>query len=145
MKHILIPYDFSAVGEQLLNVATELAKPLGAKLWVVHVAAPDPDFVGFKVGPQYVRDHMADLLRQEHQDLQDITKRISEKGIDAEALLVQGPTVDTLLEVAERVQADLFVVGSHGRSALFRAFVGSVSEQLLKDSKIPVLVVPSPR
>lgn len=145
MKHILIPYDFSAVGEQLLNVATDLAKPLGAKLWVVHVAAPDPDFVGFKVGPQYVRDHMADLLRQEHQDLQDITKRIGEQGIEAEALLVQGPTVDTLLEVAKRVQADLFVVGSHGRSALFRAFVGSVSEQLLKDSKIPVLVVPSPR
>lgn len=145
MKNILIPYDFSAVGERLLKAAMDLAKPMGAKVWVVHVAAPDPDFVGFKVGPQYVRDHMADLLRQEHSDLQEVAKRVSEQGIEAEALLVQGPTVETLLELADRVEADLFLVGSHGRSALFRAFVGSVSEQLLKDSKIPVMVVPSPR
>lgn len=145
MKNILIPYDFSAVGERLLNMAMDLAKPMGAKVWVVHVAAPDPDFVGFKVGPQYVRDHRADILRQEHQDLQDIAKRLNDQGTETEALLVQGPTVDTLLEVAGRVHADLILVGSHGRSALFRAFVGSVSEQLLKDSKVPVMVVPSPR
>jgi nucleotide-binding universal stress UspA family protein len=57
---------------------------------------------------------------------------------------VQGPTTDTLLEMAQKVSADLIVIGSHGRSAIFRAFVGSVSEQILKESKVPVMVVPTP-
>lgn len=144
MKNILVPIDFSAVQESLLATATALAKPLGAKLWLVHVAAPDPDFVGFKVGPEYVREHRADILRQEHQDIQDIAAALKQQGMEAEALLVQGPTTDTLLEMADKVSADLIVIGSHGRSALFRAFVGSVSEQVLKESKVPVMVVPSP-
>ena len=144
MKNILVPVDFSAVQNSLVSTAGNLAKALGAKLWLVHVAAPDPDFVGFSVGPEYVREQRADILRQEHQDIQAIGAQLKAKGIDAEALLVQGPTTDTLLEVAQNVSADLIVIGSHGRSALFRAFVGSVSQQVLKESKVPVLVVPTP-
>jgi nucleotide-binding universal stress UspA family protein len=144
MKNILVPIDFSAVQQTLVDTAGNLAKGLGAKLWLVHVAAPDPDFVGFKVGPEYVREQRADILRQEHQDIQAIAAHLKEGGINVEALLVQGPTTDTLLEVAQNVAADLIVIGSHGRSALFRAFVGSVSEQVLKDSKVPVMVIPTP-
>lgn len=144
MKNILVPIDFSAVQQKLVATASALAGPLKAKLWLVHVAAPDPDFVGFSVGPEYIREQRADILRQEHQDIQAIAKELKAASVDAEALLVQGPTTDTILEVAKNVSADLIVIGSHGRSALFRAFVGSVSEQVLKDSKVPVLVVPTP-
>jgi nucleotide-binding universal stress UspA family protein len=144
MKNILVPIDFSAVQNNMVSIAGDLAKAQGAKLWLVHVAAPDPDFVGFKVGPEYVREQRADILRQEHQDIQAIAAHLKDAGISAEALLVQGPTTDTLLEVAQKVSADLIVIGSHGRSAIFRAFVGSVSEQILKESKVPVMVVPTP-
>jgi nucleotide-binding universal stress UspA family protein len=144
MKNILVPIDFSAVQNSMVSIAGDLAKAQGAKLWLVHVAAPDPDFVGFKVGPEYVREQRADILRQEHQDIQAIAAHLKDAGISAEALLVQGPTTDTLLEVAQKVSADLIVIGSHGRSAIFRAFVGSVSEQILKESKVPVMVVPTP-
>lgn len=144
MKNILVPIDFSAVQQNLVSVASALAGPLNAKLWLVHVAAPDPDFVGFRVGPEYVREQRADILRQEHKEIQAMAASLKASALDAEALLVQGPTTDTILEVAQNVSADLIVIGSHGRSALFRAFVGSVSEQVLKDSKIPVLVVPTP-
>lgn len=144
MKNILVPIDFSAVQQILVDTAGALAKALGAKLWLVHVAAPDPDFVGFKVGPEYVREQRADILRQEHQDIQAMAAQVKADGIEAEALLVQGPTTDTLLEIAQKVSADLIVIGSHGRSAIFRAFVGSVSEQILKESKVPVMVVPTP-
>ncbi len=145
MKNILVPIDFSAVQTILLSQAENMAKAFGAKIWLVHVAAPDPDFVGFKVGPEYVREHRADILRQEHHDIQALASQLTKQGIEAEALLVQGPTTDTLLEVSQKVSADLILIGSHGRSALFRAFVGSVSEQVLKESKVPVMVVPTPR
>lgn len=144
MKNILVSTDFSEVQRQLLDMAAALAKGAGAKVWLIHVAAPDPDFVGFSVGPTYIREQRADILRQEHQDLQAQAESLRARGLDAEALLVQGPTTDTLLEMARKVDADMIIMGSHGRSALFRAFVGSVSEQVLKESRVPVLIVPSP-
>lgn len=145
MKNILVPIDFSPVRDPLVHAAGTLAKAMGAKLWIVHVAAPDPDFVGFQVGPHYVREQRADTLREEHQNIQALATELKSQGIEAEALLVQGPTTDTLLELTTKLDADLIVIGSHGKGALFRAFVGSVSEQILKESKIPVMVIPSPR
>jgi nucleotide-binding universal stress UspA family protein len=71
------------------------------------------------------------------------TKR--SQGLDCEALLVQGPTTETILELVPKLHVDMIVMGSHGRGALFKAFVGSVSEQVLRDSQVPVLIVPSPR
>lgn len=144
MKNFLVPIDLSAVTPTILEKAAELAAPVGAKIWLLHVAAPDPDFVGFKVGPSYIREHRADILRQEHKDLQAIAQQMDEKGITVEALMVQGPTTGTIMEMADKLDADLILMGSHGKGALFRAFVGSVSEQVLRESKIPVLIVPSP-
>ncbi len=143
MKNLLVPIDFSEVTAALLRTATELGRALRAKVWLVHVAAPDPDFVGFKVGPQYVREQRAEILRQEHQDIQAFAAELVGTGVDAEGLLVQGPTTETILEMIGKLEADMVVMGSHGRSALFRAFVGSVSEQVLKESRVPVLIVPT--
>jgi nucleotide-binding universal stress UspA family protein len=143
MKNILVPIDFSNATPNVLEIAVAIAGPLGSKLWLVHVAAPDPDFVGFKTGPQYVREHRADILRQEHADIQDMAATLNKQGLQADALLVQGPTTETLLDEVERLNADLIIMGSHGRSGLFKAFLGSVSEQVLRDSKVPVLIVPS--
>lgn len=144
MRNILAAIDFSEVTPSLLTLSTELAKRHDAKLWIIHVAAPDPDFIGFKTGPQYIRDHRAEQLRQEHIDLQAMATEVREQGVEAEALLVQGPTAEILLAEVERLKIDMVVVGSHGRSALYRAFVGSVSEQVLRECKAPVLVVPTP-
>ncbi|MCW5897914.1 MAG: universal stress protein [Flavobacteriales bacterium] len=145
MKDLLATIDFSEVTPLVVETAASLGKAFGAKVWLVHVAAPDPDFVGFKVGPSYVREQRAETLRQEHQDIQAIAADLNARGIDAEARLVQGPTTDTILEMATKVEAGLIVMGSHGKSALFRAFVGSVSEQVLRDSKVPVMIIPTPR
>jgi nucleotide-binding universal stress UspA family protein len=142
MKNILLPVDFASTEVRVNAVALELARSLGAKLWFLHVAAPDPDFVGFSTGPQYIRDHRADVLRQEHADLQQMAEKARAAGADAEALLIQGPTTESILEQAKRIQADLIVMGSHGRGALYKAFVGSVSEQVLEQSPIPVFIVP---
>ncbi|MBK6342632.1 MAG: universal stress protein [Flavobacteriales bacterium] len=143
MKSILAAIDFSAVTPRLLALATELAKGHDSKLWIIHVAAPDPDFIGFRTGPQYIRDHRAEQLRQEHIDAQSFADAARAKGVEAEALLVQGPTVETLLAEVNRLMIDMVVIGSHGRSALYRAFVGSVSEQMLSECRVPMLVVPS--
>lgn len=145
MKSILVPLDLSGVTSKVMANARSLAQAFGAKLWIVHVAAPEPDFVGFKTGPQYVRDHLADQLRKEHTELQAMAAECAKQGIAAEALLVQGPTAETIVAEADRLGVDAIVMGSHGHGALFRAFVGSVSQQVLHESRVPVLVVPADR
>ncbi|MCB0792827.1 MAG: universal stress protein [Flavobacteriales bacterium] len=143
MKNILAPIDLSAVSMSVIESAGLLAKALDAKLWIVHVAAPDPDFVGFSAGPRYVRTHRADILRHEHTEVQAMAERSRQQGVDAEGLLVQGPTTETILGESIHLKADLIVMGSHGHGALFKALVGSVCEQVLSGSKVPVMIIPA--
>jgi nucleotide-binding universal stress UspA family protein len=143
MKNILVPVDFSAETDRVISMAATLASATKAHLWIVHVAAPDPDFVGFDAGPTYVREQRAEILRQEHVQIQELAASMKQQGLACEGLLVQGPTTDTLLEEIDRLQADLVIMGSHGKSGLFKAFVGSVSEQVLRESRVPVMIVPA--
>ncbi|MDX2283313.1 MAG: universal stress protein [Bacteroidia bacterium] len=142
MKNILAAVDFSPASEKILAQAEQLARMSGAKIWIVHIAAPEPSFVGYDVGPQYIRDHRAETLRTEHQLLQEQAALLQEKGLKAEALLVSGPTSGAILDEADRVAADLLVIGSHGHSMVFELLVGSVSADVLRRATVPILVVP---
>lgn len=145
MKTILVAVDFSAVTGEVVQVAARLAKALDSRLCLVHIAPPDPAFVGYDVGPQTVRDAVAEELHDDHRRLHELEKAAqTEHAVQTKALYIQGPTVEKLLESAEEMDADMLVVGSHGHGALHHLLVGSVSEALLRKARRPVLVVPSP-
>ena len=143
MERVLVALDLSPATETVLRVAEELASSLGAELRLVHVAAPEPEFVGYDVDSPALRDTHAAAYREEHRRLQDLAEAARGRGGTVKALLIQGPTVEKILEEAERLDAGLVVVGSHGRGALARVLLGSVSEGVLRGSRRPVLVVPS--
>ena len=142
MKNIVTAVDFTSLTERVVEQAAVLAHRFGAKLWLIHVAAPDPDFVGYEVGPQYIRDERAKELRKEHQQIQDYARQMKNRGIDAEALLIQGPLTRSLLEEAKDVHADLIVIGAHSHSALFDKLFGNTGQELLRQTTIPLLIVP---
>jgi len=142
LKNILVAVDFNdAVGE-LMSYAESFAENYGAKIWVVHVAAPDPDFVGYETGPQYIRDMRADELKDEHKELQQICEMFIKPKIASDALLIQGSTVETVLEEAKKLKVDLLIVGTHQHSFFYNLFAESVSVELFKNAEIPVLSVP---
>ncbi len=143
IRNILVAIDFSEVTESLLEQACMLAEAFGATLRIVHVAAPNPAFVGFEAGPQTVRDKRAENLRKEHRGLQYLGERVQRRGIDVKTLLLQGPTVETLLDQADKAEADLIMAGCHGRGRLYKALVGSVSEGILRNPPCPVFLVPT--
>ncbi|WP_370390043.1 universal stress protein [uncultured Winogradskyella sp.] len=142
MKNILVTIDFDSGEEKLLETALTMANKFSAKVWLLHVTAPDPEFVGYDVGPQYIRDFRAEELRNEHKTLQEFAKRLEQKGIDAEGLLIQGATLEMILNEAQKLKIDLIIVGYEQHNFLYEALIGSVSSKLIKKSKIPVLVVP---
>ena len=139
---LLVAVDFSDPTELILRVATRLAKSLDASVWVVHAAEPEPDFVGYDAGPEVVRGQVAKELREEHRRLQEYADELREAGVDARAILVRGPTVEALLAMAEKQDADLIIAGSHGRGMVAEMLMGSVSQGLIRDGRWPVTVVP---
>lgn len=139
---ILAGIDFTKVSEQVVLKAAEYAAAFNAKLWLVHVAAPEPDFVGYDVGPKVIRHQRAGVLRQEHKLLQQYADECTAKGVHCIPLLVQGSTLDTLLEVLNKLNVDLIVIGSHNSSSLYDFVVGSIKNELFHKAKTPILLVP---
>lgn len=143
MKKILVAIDFSEITPKIITQALILAQATSSKLWLIHIAAPEPDFVGYETGPQTERDYMANKFREEHRQIQKYAEELRQKGIEVVALLLQGATVETILREANKLDVDLIIIGSHGKSGLYKVLVGSVSEGILQSSNCPVLVVPS--
>ncbi len=139
---LLVALDFSSVSDAQLEIVSRLARP-NRDVYLLHVAEPDPSFIGMEAGPVEVRDQVAREFQQEHEKLHAMADRLRDAGYEVTALLVQGPTVQTILKEAEKVGAEVIVVGSHGRGKLFDLVVGSVSAGVIRKAKVPVLVVPS--
>ena len=142
MKNILVGIDFHKKTEMLVNKALELAKHFGAKIWLLHAAAPDPEFVGYEVGPQYIRNGRAQELKNENKLLLKYVNQLKEKGVDAEGLLIQGTVIDVIVDEAKKLKIDLIIFGHHEHSFLYKTFFGSMSSEIIRKSDIPVLVVP---
>lgn len=142
MKNILVPVDFSDLSLEVIDKTTEIALALNSKIWLVHVASPPPAFVGFDMISPADQEYQDEDLQQQERDLQLLEKHIHDKGLDARALLVKGLTVDCIIEQAEKVEADMIAMGSHNHGFFYKTFLGSVSEGVLRKSKIPVLIVP---
>jgi nucleotide-binding universal stress UspA family protein len=68
-----------------------------------------------------------------------------QKGIDAEALLVGGPTVETLLGEVEKLKAELLIIGRKGHSKIFEVIIGSVCNDIMHKLTVPALVIPEPK
>ena len=142
MKNILVTIDFDSKTALLIDNAYKLANAFDSKVWLVHIAAPNPDFVGYEVGPQYIRDSRAHELRAEHKQLQNYAKELNKKGIEAEGLLIQGATIEMIIQESIKLHIDLIIAGHHKRNFLYNAFIGSVSRGIIEASKIPILIIP---
>lgn len=142
MKNIVVAIEFDNDKQVLVDKAFELAKPFNAKVWLLHIVAPDPDFVGYEAGPQSVRDSRAKDLREKHAKLQNEATDMKSKGVTSEALLIQGPTIKTLLSECEKLNADLIIAGYEDHSLFHKILIGANSSKILKNSRIPVLFVP---
>ncbi|MCG6966596.1 MAG: universal stress protein [Chromatiaceae bacterium] len=143
---ILVPVDFSAHSEAALVFAAKLAECLPAKLVVLHVVHDPGEMPGYysklvkkkridripDIAKDVFDDFMKDVVR-EHQDLKAIRK--------AENLMVIGLPVTRILQVTEKLEPILVVMGSQGRTGLKHLFLGSKAEQVVQLCPAPVTIV----
>ena len=140
---ILVCVDLSKSTETIVNKIEELTRSLSARVWLLHNAVPEPDTLEFKVDPIAARESLAKKFHVEHLEIQKLAERLRKAGVEATALLVHGKTIDVILKEAADLDVDMIAVGSHGRGAMYQLLVGSISEDVLHRSRLPVLVIPT--
>jgi nucleotide-binding universal stress UspA family protein len=140
-KRILVPVDGSPTSNRGLEEAIELARLTGAALRLVHVV----DQLVFVSGAElHAADVMGRLRETGERILAAAKARVEAAGLEATTFLCDtfGVRVSELVsEQARQWNADLIVLGSHGRRGTDRLFMGSDAEQVMRTAPTPVLVV----
>ena len=139
---VLAALDLARTTPDVLREARIWARRLSAELILIHVAEPDPDFIGYGAGPESVRLAVAHKFTRAHQRIEALSVELRKEGLDATALLLQGATAETILREADRLSADVVLMGTRARGAVRELFVGSVSKEVLRRSTRPVLLIP---
>jgi nucleotide-binding universal stress UspA family protein len=143
-SRILVAVDGSESSEKVFDIAAQLCKLSGGKLYVVHVVIPLSIGGGF----DYYYDP-SDIGRLQH-DMEERGKRLLAKysteaenkhNITAETILAKGSPPEAILKEAASKAVGLIVVGSKGFSGVKQFFIGSVPNSILHHSTIPVLLV----
>lgn len=149
--NILVAIDFSDITEQVLLQTHKLANAMSAKVYLLNVAEPNPDHIAYDydpaamyaIDPSEIRDSIAKRFHEEHRKLQGYAEHMRNDGLECKALMVQGPTVEMLLKEAEQLEVDFMVAGTHGKGIISQVLLGSTSEELIKNSPLPVYLVPA--
>lgn len=139
---ILAALDLASTTPALLKEARKWAGALDSRLWLIHVAEPNPDFVGYETGPDTVRDAIAHQLRVKRVELEEAAEELRRDGLEVTALAVQGPIAETILKEAGKIGADVILMGTRAHGKLHEWLMGSTSKGLLKKANRPVLLVP---
>lgn len=142
-KWILHATDFSDGSDEALERAIELAKQTGANLELVYVLEPglDDSLFGFTIYGSDRGGLVAHLDRQ----LSARADRATKVGVLSRTTILEGSAAAEIVEHARLGGATLIVVGTHGRTGLAHAFLGSVAERIVQKSVCPVLTVPFSR
>jgi nucleotide-binding universal stress UspA family protein len=144
-KKILCPIDFSDASRVALETAAELAKRYGATLTLFH-AYPVPGYT-FPDGSFVASTKMLEeLAEQAARHLEEWKALVAGTGLSAvEAATAVGEPAYEIISYAKAQAVDLVVVGTHGRTGLTHALMGSVAERVVRKAPCPVLTVRPPK
>lgn len=146
LKKILVPVDFERTSEHALNYGRELARRFNATLHVLHVV---DDVFALSAGtegtltafPRLKRD-MEDSAHSQIETL--VTDEDRKAGIHV-AVVTSSSPAQAIIERARDAEADLIVMGTHGRGGAPSALIGSVAERVVRTASCPVLSIRHPR
>lgn len=145
-ERILVPTDGSNVAEVAVDHAVDIAEKYGAEVHALFVA--DVDAVAYGLGTEQVDriqqgnfGGMTDLREDAEEATGYVKEQAEARGLTVVERHAGGRPHDMIADYAEDHDIDLVVMGSHGRSGVRRALLGSVTERTLRSTHVPVLVV----
>ena len=140
INRILAAVDDSDFTSKVVQMALAMSKSLNAQLGLVSVVDPTP-LVMSADNVVYPPEMITELAASAQEMLENLKKELG----DSNVLLFspQGNPREMIIETAHDWDADLIIIGTHGRTGLMHLVMGSVAESVIRHSNIPVLVVPS--
>ncbi len=144
-KRILVPLDFSDCSRKALNYAVRMSLESSAHLVVLHVGPPIPTFAyPLPEATALQTAAWTETLRERHEAaevalLDEV--RPWQDSVEFELHFEEGEAAEAVVRSADEKNCDLIVMGSHGRTGLRRAIIGSVAERTVRHAHCPVLVV----
>ncbi|WP_446892972.1 universal stress protein [Acinetobacter sp. NS4_7] len=142
-KHLLVPVDESPMSYAAAEQALSLAKDLNCPVTIMSVIAVDP-FVGvdfYKVAPA-ITDYFMQAEQNAQNRLAEIQQSFSREGISVDTKIIRGVAAsEGIVQIADEIGADLIIMGSHGRTGVKKMLLGSVAQNVLTQSPVPVLIV----
>lgn len=142
-KHLLVPVDESPMSYAAAEQALSLAKDLNCPVTIMSVIAVDP-FVGvdfYKVAPA-ITYYFMQAEQNAQNRLAEIQQSFSREGISVDTKIIRGVAAsEGIVQIANEIGADLIIMGSHGRTGVKKMMLGSVAQNVLTQSPVPVLVV----
>lgn len=135
IKKIICPVDFSDLSRKALQYANEFARLSGGQVFLVGVIENDPS-INYSHGLEKERN-------EEEQKLAALIDEENMQGIVADYVIYEGFAEECIIDYAKRKEADIVIMGSHGRRGLKRMILGSVAEHVIRRAPCPVLVIKS--
>ena len=142
IKSVLVPTDFSPGADIAMNYAIDLAAREKATIHLLHVIDADSFMTAYPDGllfePPGVRDHLIDSA---HTRLDNCVEKSQAAGVPVSVRVAVGRAAPLIAQEATARNADLIVMGTHGRSGFSHFLLGSVAERVLRLAQCPVLTV----
>jgi len=142
MLNVLVPIDGSETSMAAVSKASGLALAFGSRITLIHVIDNYP-FIG--VGADYAlgqNEYLAAATASANQALARGVASLAAEGLHSDQRVIDGHVVhEGIVDTAIAIAADLIVMGSHGRSGIEKLLLGSVTQRVLQDAPMPVLVV----
>jgi nucleotide-binding universal stress UspA family protein len=144
IEKILCPVDFSEYSSKACDYAQSLAQHYGAKLLLQHVVQPLTSIYPSYAFPDSLNEVFWNLETRAGEQLSEFVSARPSDGFKTERFVHMGTVPDCILAFADSQQADLIVMGTHGRHGFDHLTMGSVAEKVLRKAHCPVLVVRKP-
>ena len=142
-KRILVPVDGSETSTKALVAALQLARESGGRVRIVHAL----DELAYLSGYEYSGDMLEQARQYAKKVVDDAVALAASAGVSADGQLLEAPgrrLGDIVADQARAMEADLVVVGTHGRRGIGRLVLGSGAEQVIRMAPVPVLAVREP-
>ena len=148
MKKVLIALDYGISARKIAEQGYNLAKSMKAKVTLLHVVADETYYSSIDAGPFmgfygydfFNIDDKNTLIESSLHFLEKIKSHL--KDPDIEIMAEKGDFSSVILDVATRNHSSIIVLGAHSKNWLVRTVMGSVTESVLSDSKIPMFIIP---
>lgn len=139
MKKIIVPVDFSNHSEYALKTAAMLAKKNDATIYALHML--DIQELSLTESEVYLYEKTAFFLKLAEKKFFNFLKKEYLENVKVVPIIKHYKVFREINTIAEEIQADLIVMGSHGASGVKEFFVGSNTEKVIRHATIPVLVI----